>query len=61
MASRSLYKGYQCKGNCSGHRAGARYAKKGGQTPSPYSASFNRGMKLAQGAIKPKKRKRGKR
>ena len=59
MASRSLYKGYPCKTNCGGHRAGAKYARKGGMTPSPHSSSFNRGMKLAQGILKPKKRKGG--
>lgn len=57
MASSSIYKGSPCKTNCSGHRAGARYARAGGTTPSK-SSSFNNGMKIAQGTFKrPKKRK----
>lgn len=46
----------QCKGNCSGHRAGARYARRGGATPSPYSSSFNKGMQIQQGTFKKAKR-----
>jgi len=69
MASSSIYKGSPCKTNCSGHRAGARYARAGGTTPSKSSSraggttpskssSFNNGMKIAQGTFKrPKKRK----
>jgi hypothetical protein len=49
MASRRLYKGSECKVDCGGHKAGASYARKGGSTPSKYSPSFNKGMKIAQG------------
>lgn len=43
------YKGSQCKTNCSGHRAGAKYYRSGGRTPSPYSRSFNKGMMVQAG------------
>ena len=41
------YRGSVCKGDCSGHRAGYRYAKAGGTTPSPHSSSFNNGLAIA--------------
>lgn len=43
------YKGSQCKTNCGGHRAGAKYYRSGGRTPSPHSPSFNKGMMVQQG------------
>lgn len=43
------YKGSQCRTNCSGHRAGAKYFRTGGRTPSPHSPSFNKGMMVQQG------------
>lgn len=43
------YKGSICKQDCGGHRAGARYYRGGGRTSSPYSGSFNKGMRIAQG------------
>jgi hypothetical protein len=45
------YRGSICKGDCSGHRAGYRYAKAGGVTPSPHSSSFNNGLAIGQRAI----------
>tara|TARA_B110000902_G_C14094044_1_gene508029 strand:- start:514 stop:687 length:174 start_codon:yes stop_codon:yes gene_type:complete len=48
MASKRLYKGSPCTKDCGGHRAGARYARSGGTTPSK-SPSFNKGMRIAQG------------
>ena len=59
MASRSIYKGSPCKTNCSGHKAGARYARAGGsKTPHRNATSFRNGMKIANGTFKrPKKRK----
>ena len=54
-----MYKGSPCKVNCGGHRAGAAYARRGGQTPSGSSSSFNNGMKIANGTFKrPKKKKK---
>lgn len=51
-----------CKTDCSGHRAGASYARSGGATPSRYSRSFNNGMKIANGTFtKPRKRRKKKR
>ena len=49
MASRRLYKGSPCKVDCGGHRAGAKYVRSGGSTPSKNSPSFNKGMRIAQG------------
>jgi hypothetical protein len=49
MASRRMYKGSPCTKDCGGHRAGARYARSGGSTPSRKSPSFNKGMRIAQG------------
>jgi hypothetical protein len=51
------YKGKStCKGNCSGHRAGAKYTRGGGTTPSDSSSSFNNGMAIAAGTFRaPKK------
>ena len=45
------YKGSPCKGDCSGHRAGARYARNGGSQYSPYSSSFNNGMNIEMGKV----------
>ena len=46
------YKGKSvCKSNCSGHRAGARYARSGGRTSSPHSSSFNNGMMIELGTF----------
>ncbi len=54
-----MYKGSPCKASCGGHRAGAAYARRGGQTPSGSSSSFNNGMKIANGTFKrPKKKKK---
>ena len=41
----------ECKGNCSGHRAGYRYAQGGGTTPARRSSSFNNGMRIALGTF----------
>jgi hypothetical protein len=42
----------ECKGNCSGHRAGYRYAQGGGTMPSRRSSSFNNGMRIALGTFR---------
>lgn len=51
---KSYYKGKSlCLGrSCSGHRAGAAYARAGGKIPSPYSPSFNAGMTIEQGTFR---------
>ena len=46
------YKGSPCKGDCSGHRAGARYARMGGRTLTRSSSSFNNGMRIEQKRLK---------
>ena len=46
------YRGSQCKGNCAGHRSGARYARMGGRTLTRSSSSFNKGMRIAQRDLK---------
>lgn len=46
------YRGSTCKGNCAGHRAGARYARSGGRTLTRSSPSFNKGMRIAQRDLK---------
>ncbi len=48
------YRGSPCKGDCSGHRAGARYARNGGRTLTRSSSSFNNGMRIEQRAMKNK-------
>lgn len=48
------YYGSKCKGDCSGHRAGARYVRQGGRKLTAKSASFNRGMRIAQRQLKKK-------
>jgi hypothetical protein len=42
------YFGSQCKGNCDGHKAGARYARGGGRKLTSTSSSFNSGMRIVQ-------------
>lgn len=47
------FKGYNClTGACGGHKAGYKYGKNGGGTPSPFSPSFNEGLAIAQGLLK---------
>jgi len=50
----ATYKGSPCKGDCSGHRAGARYARRVGRSLTFSSSSFNNGMRLQQKAYKAK-------
>ena len=50
----ATYKGSQCIGDCSGHKAGARYARRGGRSLTFSSSSFNKGMRLEQAAMKAK-------
>ena len=50
----ATYKGSQCIGDCSGHKAGARYARRGGRALTFSSPSFNKGMRLEQQAMKAK-------
>ena len=52
------YKGSVCKTNCSGHRAGARYYRAGGRSPSPYSSSFNKGMMTQAGGAQRRRARR---
>ena len=42
------YYGSACKGDCSGHRAGAKYVRRGGRVLTARSPSFNKGMRIAQ-------------
>jgi hypothetical protein len=44
----------QCKGNCDGHRAGARYSRGGGRSLTRSSSSFNKGMRIVQAQLKKK-------
>ena len=46
------YRGSPCKGDCSGHRSGARYARSGGRTLTRSSSSFNNGMRIEQKRMK---------
>jgi hypothetical protein len=46
------YFGSQCKGNCDGHKAGARYARGGGRKLTKSSPSFNNGMRIVQKQLK---------
>jgi len=48
----ATYRGSPCKGNCDGHRAGARYARLGGRTLTRSSSSFNSGMRVEQKRMK---------
>lgn len=48
------YYGSKCKGDCSGHRAGARYARSGGRSLTRSSSSFNKGMRIVQKQLKNK-------
>ena len=50
----ATYRGSPCKGDCGGHRAGARYARNGGRTLTRSSSSFNNGMRIEQCAMKNK-------
>jgi len=50
----ATYKGSQCKTDCSGHRAGARYVRGGGRSLTRSSSSFNNGMRIQQSALKKK-------
>lgn len=48
----ATYKGSQCLTDCSGHRAGARYVRRGGRSLTRSSPSFNKGMRIQQQALK---------
>jgi hypothetical protein len=48
----ATYLGSACKGACDGHRAGARYARRGGRTLTRSSSSFNKGMRIVQRQLK---------
>ena len=48
----ATYKGSPCKGDCSGHKAGARYARQGGRSLTFSSSSFNNGMRIQQQSFK---------
>lgn len=53
------FRGSVCTKDCSGHRAGYRYAMKGGVTASPSSSSFNSGMNIGiRQQSRPKRRTR---
>ena len=51
---KNSYYGKTCKGDCSGHKAGARYARSGGRTLTKSSSSFNEGMRIVQNQLKNK-------
>ena len=57
MAKGPTYRGSPCKSGCEGHRAGARYARRGGRNLTRSSSSFNKGMRIMQKDLK----KQGKR
>lgn len=46
------FRNSRCLTDCGGHRAGYRYATGGGRTPSKYSPSFNKGMRIGMKAVK---------
>jgi hypothetical protein len=48
----ATYSGYRCKTDCSGHRAGAAYVRRGGRSLTRSSSSFNRGMRIQQRRLK---------
>jgi hypothetical protein len=48
----ATYRGRQCKTDCSGHRAGASYFRKGGRALTRTSSSFNGGMRASQQRVK---------
>lgn len=48
------YYGSGCKGDCGGHKAGARYVRSGGRKLTNHSPSFNKGMRIAQKQLKKK-------
>jgi len=50
----NTYYSSSCKGDCSGHRAGARYARGGGRSLTRSSSSFNSGMRIVQKQLKNK-------
>lgn len=50
----ATYRGFRCKTDCSGHRAGARYARNGGRSLTRSSSSFNNGMRVTQKQLKRK-------
>ena len=54
MAKAPTYHGMTCKTDCSGHRAGRRYAMNGGRALTKSSRSFNEGMRIAQKQLKKK-------
>ena len=56
----ATFRGSICKAGCGGHRAGYRYASRGGRLKSPWSASFNRGMAIAISQRKKRKKKKKK-
>lgn len=54
------FRGANCKVDCGGHRAGFRYAERGGRKKSKYSSSFNRGMRIGIKAVKARRKRRKK-
>jgi hypothetical protein len=48
------YYGSDCTSDCSGHKAGYRYVKRGGRKINPKSPSFSKGMRVAQRHLKNK-------
>jgi len=48
----ATYRGSQCLTDCSGHRKGAAYFRRGGRSLTKSSSSFNKGMRIAQGDAK---------
>ena len=54
------FRGANCKIDCGGHRAGFRYAERGGRKKSKYSSSFNRGMRIGIKAVKARRKRKRK-
>lgn len=52
------YKDSVCTKDCGGHRAGAKYYRKGGRIPSAYSPSFNKGMMIQAGGASRRRARR---
>lgn len=46
------FRGANCITDCGGHRAGFRYAERGGRKRAKRSPSFNRGMRIGIKAVK---------
>lgn len=57
MATPLKYYGSVCSQGCEGHKAGYRYAKRGGRRLTNKSPSFNKGMAIAMRHLRNKRRR----